>query len=111
MGFDKSLENYVRVWRICKVQEPESYGKCCVMKIYRNKDCGINLTQFGVVVSEIQPNKVEVAKKVERWVTFLEAFEATKVLACFEKILNSRFTVVGNLQLYISFVSEEKNIF
>jgi len=37
------------------------------MIYYRNKDNGINLTQIDVVFSEIQLNKVKLAKNPKRW--------------------------------------------
>jgi len=60
---------------------------------------------------------LKVAKKSEKirckgGVNFMEVFEATTVLACFEK-LKSRFKVIGifTITLYISFVLKEKIIF
>jgi len=48
----------------------------------------VSVSQIGVVISEIQPNKLKAAKSLKS--SFHRCFEATMVLACFEKI-KSRF--------------------
>ena len=45
------------------------------------------MSQTGVVISEIQPNKWKVAKSLKRWKVelVLWKFETITVLACLEK--------------------------
>jgi len=56
--------------------------------------------------SEIQPNKLEVAKCLKMCIggmTFVDVLEAATILACSEKFLKSRFMVNENLQLVYIF--------
>jgi len=65
------------------------------------------LTQIGVVVSEIQPNKLELAKRLKRYIggtTFVEVLKAGEIFACSEKFLQSRFIALGYLQLLCIFL-------
>jgi len=60
------------------------------------------MSHVGVVISEIWPNKLKVAKSL-KWNNFRRTFEATTVLACFGK-LKSRFKLIGR-STNISYIS------
>jgi len=68
------------------------------MKYYRNKDYGINLTQIGVVFSEIQLHKFKLAKNRKRWKLSCK-FEA--ILQHLPVLKNEKvgLNLLGDLQL------------
>ena len=63
------------------------------MKHRRSKCYGIILTQTGVVVCEVKPNKLEVAKGLKRCIgrmSFVDVLKAIAILARFENFLKCR---------------------
>jgi len=86
------------------------------MKYCRNNGYGVILTQIGIVVYEIQPNKLEVTKSLQRCVgaiSFVEVLEVNTILSCFEKFMKSSFVVIttSGITLYISNESQKQNFF
>jgi len=88
----------------------------CIMKYYRKKNHGYNLTHIGIVNIPRCNLCIECCKNMKRCkgvMTFLKYLEVTTVLVSFEK-LQSRFRETAKFVItlqYTCFVLKEKGIF